>query len=109
MLAPGGVLMATFCLVDDMTLARVARGEAHIDLRHPVRDASGVEYHTLDPASPETAIGYREAHVRATLARAGLTVSAIYPGTWSGSGDGFTFQDVVIARRGPAPARARAA
>lgn len=99
-LAPGGTLFATFCLVDDAALARVARGgEAQVDLRHHVRDASGVEYHTMDPASPETAVGYREGHVRAMLARAGLDVAAVYPGTWSGRGDGFSFQDVVIARR----------
>ena len=98
-LAPGGTLFATFCLVDDDVRARVARGAAHVDLRHRVRDDAGVEFHTLDPGSPETAVGFSEAHVRATLARAGLRVDAVHPGTWSGAATGLTFQDVVIARR----------
>ncbi len=101
-LVPGGVLFATFCIVGDAALERIARGHAKVGLRHRVSDAGGVEYHTLDPASPETAVGFGEAHVRAAFERAGLTVSAIYPGTWSGRAEGFTFQDVVIARRSTA-------
>ncbi len=98
-LAPGGTLFATFCLVDDDVLARLARGEAKVDLRHRVRDDGGVEFHALDPRSPETAVGFSPAHVRATLAGAGLRVDAVHPGTWSGAATGLTFQDVVIARR----------
>ena len=103
-LAPGGTLFATFCLVDDDVLARVARGEAAVDLRHRVRDDAGVEFRTVDPASPETAVGFGEAYVRATLARVGLRVDAVHPGTWSGAATGLTFQDVVIAHRDATPA-----
>ena len=98
-LAPGGRLFATFCLVDDAVLERMSRGRAEIELRHRVRDGSGVEYHTLDPASPETAVGFSEAHVRSTLGGAGLRVDAVHRGTWSGLDGGLTYQDVVIARR----------
>ena len=98
-LAPGGTLFATFCLVDDEVLELVARGAAAVDLRHRVRDEAGVEYHTLDPASPETAVGFAEEHVRATLAAAGLRVSAVHRGTWPGRASGLSFQDVVIAER----------
>ncbi len=102
-LRPGGTLFATFCLVDDAVLRRVERGEAAVALRHRLRDEAGVEYHALDPASPETAVGFSEAHVRETFAAAGLRVSAIHAGTWSGRPQGFSFQDVVIAHAaGPA-------
>lgn len=97
-LRPGGTLFATFCLVDDDVRARVARGEASVDLRHRVRDGAGVPFDTIDPRAPETAVGFGEAHVRAVLAAAGLSTASIHPGTWSGRRDGFSFQDVVIAR-----------
>jgi SAM-dependent methyltransferase len=101
-LAAGGTLFATFCLVDEVALDGIARGVAKVDLRHRVRDPSGVEYHTMDPASPETAVGFGESYVRATFARAGMSIVAVHPGTWSGRPDGFSFQDVVIARRSAA-------
>jgi SAM-dependent methyltransferase len=105
-LAAGGMLFATFCVVDDGALERIARGEAHVDLRHRLHDADGIEFHTSDPASPETAIGFGEPYVRSTFAAAGLNVSAIHRGTWSGRPDGFSFQDVVIAERAAARAAA---
>ena len=99
-LAPGGTLFGTFCLIDDESLPRVRRGEARIDLRHRMRDpANGIAYRAVDSRSPETAVGLDAPFVMQSLADAGLTVTAVHPGLWSGRSSGLSYQDVVIARR----------
>lgn len=98
-LVPGATFFATFCLINEHSSARIERGEATIDLSRRVRDADAVEYRALDPRSPETAVGLGETFVRSTLEAAGLEVTAVHPGVWSGHPAGVSYQDVVIARK----------
>jgi SAM-dependent methyltransferase len=99
-LAPGGTLFATFFLLDSETAAALERGTCAIELPHRLRDqAAGVEFRAMYASSPETAIGLERQFVYEALERAGLTVSAVYPGTWAGRAGGRSYQDILVARR----------
>ena len=47
---------------------------------------------------PELAIAYSEQALTEIVSSAGLTVTARYPGTWSGSGGGLSFQDLFVLK-----------
>jgi hypothetical protein len=92
-LAPGGVLFATWFLV---------RPEA------ATADAASFQFETYeggpayvaDPALPEAAVGYECGWVEARLGDGGLAPQRPpLLGTWAGTA-GTSLQDIVIARRG---------
>ena len=98
-LAPGGTLFGTFFLVDAETAGRIDRHESDLDLRQELHDPhTGTTFRALDSATPETAVGLDRDFVTTTLGEAGLSVSGVYPGVWSGRSEGRTYQDIVVAR-----------
>jgi SAM-dependent methyltransferase len=50
-------------------------------------------------ASPETAVAYSETYLRRTLKASGLSLREIHYGSWRGSGDGLSHQDVLLLSR----------
>jgi SAM-dependent methyltransferase len=84
-LRPGGRALLTFFLAEKPAWR----------LRHPFEGAL-----VADPALPEEAIGYPEAWVRERVAAAGLAVhEPVRRGTWSGSREGRSFQDILVVDR----------
>ncbi|HEU0316309.1 MAG TPA: class I SAM-dependent methyltransferase [Solirubrobacteraceae bacterium] len=99
-LAPGGVFFGTFFLLNAESAGALDRGTALIDLPTEGRDpATGVDYRAMDARSPETVIALPEEFVAAGLRRAGLELTAVRFGQWTGRTDGLAYQDIVVARR----------
>lgn len=89
---PGARALVTFFVVDraDTNPTGSAFG-----FRHEVRDG-----YTIDPKTPERAIGYPESWLRTAVADAGLEVQEpIRYGSWSGREDGHDFQDILVIQR----------
>lgn len=90
-LAPGGVAVATFFLLDDATAEAVAAGRTNpaFPRRYgPVRVA--------DPQSPEDAVAYDEHFARALFAAAGGAIARTTRGSWRGA-PGQGYQDALVA------------
>lgn len=47
----------------------------------------------------EAAVAYDEVDVTSMCRRAGLRISSLYHGTWSGRPQGFDWQDIVLLHR----------
>ena len=97
---PGGVLVATFFLLDPQ--ARAAMAEGRTDRRFPA--AHGIA-RIADPAVPEDAVAYDAEEALALLDAAGFDAEW-RPGAWCPRVTApFEYQDLVVARRrGVAPA-----
>ena len=95
-LMPGGVLLATFFLINDEAQALIAEGKAAFAFP----SAGGVCW-PLRQAEPEYAVASLESWVQELLARHdfGSPVQVHY-GSWCGRSRHLSFQDIVIARRG---------
>jgi SAM-dependent methyltransferase len=78
-LAPGGVALLTFFLLDDDSRAALAAGRA--------RQAFG----------GAAAVGHDRAAILRALAERDLEATAVHQGTWRG-GAGLSYQDLVVAR-----------
>jgi SAM-dependent methyltransferase len=91
-LAPGGRGLLTFFLLDEGSRAAVAAGRAGL----PFLDADEPVAVVSDEV-PEEAVAYDRAWLDDALAGHGLRAAAVHPGTWRGSEDGRSFQDLVLA------------
>jgi SAM-dependent methyltransferase len=92
-LAEGGRLFATFFLLDAVSRAKIAAGEAGL----PFLDAGG-HVAVVSDELPEEAVAYDAGWVAERLAAHGLEPIELRPGTWSGRDDGLSLQDIVVAR-----------
>ncbi len=93
-LRPGGSCLLTFFLLTPEAEAAVGRGEAMLDLRHPVAGGGT----TTSPWLPERALAYPAGEVLGWLEGAGLRVrEPVHFGLWSRSPGGRTQQDIVVA------------
>jgi SAM-dependent methyltransferase len=97
-LQPGGTLVATFFLLNDESERLIDSGQAHMPLR-----AAGDGFRMLDAGNPEADVGLDEAQIQDVFGAAGLEIQAIRYGSWCGRTDGFTYQDLVVARKMAAP------
>jgi SAM-dependent methyltransferase len=94
-LRPGGRLLATFFLLNDDALARMAGPDSRFHFTH-----EGPGYRATRPDRPEAAVAYAEADVRRLLARAGLTLrEPIAYGSWCGRADAREGQDMLVAEK----------
>ena len=91
---PGGTCFATFFLLDDGALQRIAEGRSA-----PSFHVQGDGYRTIRKGHPEVAVAHRLETVAGWFDATGLMSRTIYPGSWSGRSDGTSYQDIVIARR----------
>jgi SAM-dependent methyltransferase len=99
-LAPGGTFFGTFFLLEPETEGRLDRHEATLELPHRLRDpATETGYRAMDASTVETAVGLDQGFVTGALERAGLSVTGVHPGSWSGRQDSRSYQDMLVARR----------
>lgn len=97
-LAPNGRLFASFYLLD--ARGREAAATGLTDPTFLCAIENGLLH---DPAVPESGVAHDADWLLATLAGAGLEVTAVHPGRWKGL-PGLYYQDIVTAVR---PGRAR--
>ncbi len=93
-LRPGtGRCLISFFLLDPESEAGIAAGRSvyRFASRHD-------DYAVENPDLPEDAIAFDEVLIRRLYAEAGLEISAIHPGSWSGRENAVSFQDLVVAR-----------
>jgi SAM-dependent methyltransferase len=94
-LRPGGKLLATFFLLNDFSLPRLATLPVP-HLRFPVvREA--VRF--ADARNPAFAVAVDESRLRELLSDAGFKEIRVLPGVWTGRESGPTFQDVVVCQK----------
>lgn len=95
-LAPGGRCFATFFLINDESDALLRAGFAPLfHFRH-----QGDGYRSMEAETPETAVAYEEAGIRARFTTRGLRiVEPIRYGMWCGRLDGLSLQDIVVATK----------
>lgn len=94
-LKPGGRCLATFFLLNDESLARMARPESRFHFGH---DAGGCW--TTTAHAPEAAIAYREDDMRGFILEAGLELHGpIHFGSWCGREKTLDGQDLQLLRK----------
>jgi SAM-dependent methyltransferase len=94
-LAPGGRALITFFVLDGDSRAAIAQGRAGLPFLDPDAQVAVVSEDV-----PEEAVAYDRAWVEDALARHGLDLDGVHPGSWSGHQGARSFQDLVVARRG---------
>jgi ubiquinone/menaquinone biosynthesis C-methylase UbiE len=103
MLAPGGVCVASFFLLNDEAESLIAAGRSRFDLPWRYKN------HWLqDDKVPEFAVAFREQRIRELASAAGLhVVGGIRYGGWCGRTQFTSFQDLaaLAAREDPAVAQ----
>jgi SAM-dependent methyltransferase len=92
-LTPDGRAFATFFLLNDASRQAIQRGASDMRFEHRV----GRTWHERRQ-SLESAVAYDESDMMGMCDRAGLCVSALHHGAWSGRPGGFDWQDVAILR-----------
>jgi ubiquinone/menaquinone biosynthesis C-methylase UbiE len=102
-LAPGGRVASTAFVINDESAALIREGKS----TQPINIAYQGGFIATRRA-PEAAVGYADADLRQWLAESGLTMRAMYPGSWCGRPAGLSYQDLLVLERssGPRPARA---
>jgi SAM-dependent methyltransferase len=91
-LAPGGVALLTFFLLDDGSRAALADGRA----RQPFARPAG-EQAIADDEVTMAAVAHDRASILDALSQRGFEDAAVHEGTWRG-GAGVSYQDLVVAR-----------
>jgi SAM-dependent methyltransferase len=111
-MAPGGRSLLSFVLLDEAsdrldTLA-TRRLYDEVLVANGLQEASqpGVLHHldgysTLTPTIPEILTIYERSQVEKLVGEAGLSVEAVFPGTWANEDGGPAFQDLVLLVREP--------
>lgn len=95
-LVPGGRCLATFFVLDAVSLPLVKARRSSEPLDYPFEGCL-----VKNPDYPEFAIGYDQDRVIQLHAQAGLNVvNPIQPGAWSGRPDFLDYQDIVVSRKG---------
>jgi SAM-dependent methyltransferase len=94
-LRPGGALLATFFVLDDETRPRIERGESYFSFRAATDGPAAAD----DAASFEAAVAYDLGWVRERFEGAGLELTDLRHGYWSGTKEHLTWQDVIVVRR----------
>ncbi|MCR5878090.1 class I SAM-dependent methyltransferase [Phenylobacterium sp. J367] len=103
-LKPGGRVIATYFVLDDVSRANVEAGIARPELPYGLPGPSGCRISV--PDVPEAAIAYEEAFLREAYPRAGLTLAEIGHGRWGRGEIVPHWQDEVWGRKpadAPAP------
>jgi SAM-dependent methyltransferase len=97
-LRPGGLVLASFFVVDDETLAMADAADGVLTFRHPWSEGCLIN----DPDTPEGAIAYRRAVFDRILDRGGMTLDQpVHLGSWSGRTGVPDGQDIAILKQGP--------
>jgi hypothetical protein len=92
-LRPGGRCLMSCFLLDEPVRELIRSGKSQWRLEHPAEGGWA-----LDPALPESAIGYDADTFRSWVADAGFLAQVTYEGSWCGCLRA-PYQDVVVATR----------
>ena len=92
-LIPGGWILVSMFLLDDVARQAIADGSALISFHEDDGQIA-----VVDPDLPEQAIAYDREWFLDRLAEADFTSVGIRHGTWVPRGTGRTFQDLILAR-----------
>jgi SAM-dependent methyltransferase len=99
-LKPGGRSLMTWFLLDDASRAGLAAGHSALPFKpHPIY---GERCYVVDPEAAEEAVAYDIGRVLGYYSQAGLDVSAVHFGGWSGRPDRLSAQDIVLGVK-PSP------
>lgn len=99
-LAPDGLVFASFFILDDESLQFSADRVGALTFLHPLGE--GCRIH--DPHNREGAVGYTPEAVERMLQRSGLVLDQpVHHGSWSGRRGVPDGQDIVVLRRAPTP------
>jgi SAM-dependent methyltransferase len=90
-MAPRGICLATFFLLNDVQDSLRKRGLNAVDFRF-----GDEQWRYAFREVPEVAVGYSERRVGEMAASAGLTTVGTRYGYWSGRADGLSYQDIVL-------------
>lgn len=94
-LRPGSSCLLTFFLLTPESEAELAAGRAALPFRHPVDHGLTTDRHT-----PEEAVAYRVADLRAMFAESGLEIrDPIHRGGWANAPGAPSGQDIIVATR----------
>lgn len=92
-LKTGGRCLISFFLLNEESLALIARGKSTIDLRHELGPAR-----VMSRERPELAIGFEEDYVTCVYEQLGLEIKRpIYYGSWCGRSEYLSYQDLIVA------------
>jgi SAM-dependent methyltransferase len=92
-LRPGGIVLATFFLMDSDVRALVAAGRTSLDPRHAVGEGF-----SADPRVPENVMAFERPTALRWAEERGLTVSTVLDGSWCGRTQYVSYQDVLLLR-----------
>lgn len=93
-LRPGGTLLATWFLIDDLAKKLLDRGKSTLAFSYV-----GPHW-TIDPDKPTEAVAYRDEWVMDLYRRHGLEpTGAAHRGEWSGRDQYVSYQDIIVAQR----------
>lgn len=93
-LKPGGRALITSFLLDEGSRAAVRSEDATLAFLDPDAHVA-----VVSDEAPEEAVAYDVGWLRERLAAHGLALRSLHPGTWRGSEDGASLQDLVVVER----------
>ena len=92
---PGATCVATFFLITPESTSLIAKGQSRLDFNEALDDCR-----INHSESPELAVAYDEKMICALFQKNYLNiVRPISFGSWCGSKDGLSYQDIIIATR----------
>jgi SAM-dependent methyltransferase len=97
-LRPGGACLHTFFLLDDASLAGICRGGSALDFRFEMDG-----FRTTNERYPEAAVAVPQATIDRACAGAGLAITTVIHGAWSGRPGGTGAKDFIVAGKVASP------
>ena len=88
----GGRCFATFFILNQDTERLIKEGKSTFGFRYNMPDGCAVDNMNV----PENAVAYREEGLRAMVSEAGMKISQLHFGSWSGRAKFLSYQDVCI-------------
>src|SRR4029079_19096872 len=90
-----GRCLVTFFLLNQEQKVLMDEGRSFLNFSF-----GGEEWRYVYEHSPESACGYDESYILASLRKNGLRLrTPVYHGKWTGRKDGLSFQDILIIER----------
>jgi SAM-dependent methyltransferase len=106
-LKPDGLVLASFFVLDDKAIKKLATTKDGLKHRHPLsfkhQINKGCYINDLD--FPEGAVGFTPKAIKNMLRKSGLIIHGgfVHRGVWSGIKEGATGQDVIILSKASSP------
>lgn len=94
-LKPGGCALITFFSIDSSASENIKKGVSHCNFKFPNDENSFYSHKNVKEAE----IGYKEDWIKKQISLAGLNLSKIFRGSWSGRKDYLSYQDIYIIKK----------